>query len=114
MFSFGKKTVIGLDIGSSQVKAVELEPHGSSYRLRGFGFALLVVPVTVALIGPQAGIGLVTAVGIVLPAVMAWELRRHIDHDVLEFISDFRQTALLRHIDFRTVGLSLPPISPSH
>ena len=41
MFSFGKKTVIGLDIGSSQVKAVELEPHGGSYRLRGFGFALL-------------------------------------------------------------------------
>ncbi len=39
---------------------------------------------------------------------------RHIDHDVLEFISDFRQTALLRDIDFRTVGLSLPPISPSH
>ncbi|MGH9884591.1 MAG: type IV pilus biogenesis protein PilM, partial [bacterium] len=41
MFSFGKKTVIGLDIGSSQVKAVELEPHGGSYRLRGFGFAPL-------------------------------------------------------------------------
>lgn len=39
---------------------------------------------------------------------------RHIDHDVLEFISDFRQTALLRDIDFRTVGLSLPPVSPSH
>lgn len=39
---------------------------------------------------------------------------RHIDHDVLEFISDFRQTALLRQIDVRTVGLSLPPISPSH
>ncbi len=45
----------------------------------GFGFALLVVPVTVALIGPEAGIGLVTAVGIILPAVMAWDLRRHID-----------------------------------
>lgn len=39
---------------------------------------------------------------------------RHIDHDVLEFISDFRQTALLREIDFRTVGITLPPISPSH
>jgi len=39
---------------------------------------------------------------------------RHIDHDVLEFISDFRQTALLREIDFRTVGIALPPLSPSH
>jgi MFS superfamily sulfate permease-like transporter len=39
---------------------------------------------------------------------------RHIDHDVLEFISDFRQTALLRRIDFRTVGITLPPVSPSH
>lgn len=39
---------------------------------------------------------------------------RHIDHDVLEFISDFRQTALLRQIDFRTVGIALPPVSPSH
>lgn len=39
---------------------------------------------------------------------------RHIDHDVLEFISDFRRTALLREIDFRTVGLALPPISTSH
>jgi MFS superfamily sulfate permease-like transporter len=39
---------------------------------------------------------------------------RHIDHDVLEFISDFRQTARLRQIDFRTVGISLPPVSPSH
>ena len=39
---------------------------------------------------------------------------RHIDHDVLEFISDFRQTAALREIDFRIVGIALPPISPSH
>ena len=39
MALFGKGTVIGLDIGSSQVKAVELEPHGGSYRLRAFGFA---------------------------------------------------------------------------
>lgn len=39
---------------------------------------------------------------------------RSIDHDVLEYISDFRQTAHLRSIDFRTVGLTLPPISPSH
>ena len=45
----------------------------------GFGFALLVMPVTAALIGPEAAIGLVTAVGIVLPATMAWDLRRHID-----------------------------------
>jgi MFS superfamily sulfate permease-like transporter len=39
---------------------------------------------------------------------------RHIDHDVLEFISDFRQTAALREIDLRIVGIDLPPISPSH
>lgn len=39
---------------------------------------------------------------------------RHIDHDVLEFISDFRQTAALRRIDFRIVGITLPPVSPSH
>jgi len=39
---------------------------------------------------------------------------RHIDHDVMEFISDFRQTAIIRQIDFRTVGIALPPVSPSH
>jgi MFS superfamily sulfate permease-like transporter len=39
---------------------------------------------------------------------------QHIDHDVLEFISDFRQTARLKRIDFRTVGIALPPVSPSH
>lgn len=39
---------------------------------------------------------------------------RGIDQDVLEFISDFRETARLRNIDFRTVGITLPPISPSH
>jgi len=39
---------------------------------------------------------------------------QHIDHDVLEFISDFRQTAILRQIDFRPVGITLPPVSPSH
>jgi type IV pilus assembly protein PilM len=41
MFSLGKKTVIGLDIGSSTVKAVELEPHGGSFRLRAMGYASL-------------------------------------------------------------------------
>jgi len=41
MALFGKTTVSGLDIGSSTVKAVELEPHGGSYRLRAFGFASL-------------------------------------------------------------------------
>jgi MFS superfamily sulfate permease-like transporter len=39
---------------------------------------------------------------------------RSIDHDVLEYISDFRQTARVRNIDFRIVGISLPPISFSH
>jgi MFS superfamily sulfate permease-like transporter len=39
---------------------------------------------------------------------------RRIDHDVLEFISDFRRTAELKRVDFRTVGLDLPPVSTSH
>lgn len=39
---------------------------------------------------------------------------RQIDHDVLEYISDFRQAAQVKNIDFRTVGITLPPISPSH
>jgi SulP family sulfate permease len=39
---------------------------------------------------------------------------KHIDHDVLEFLSDFRQTARLKRIDFRTVGVDLPAVSPSH
>jgi MFS superfamily sulfate permease-like transporter len=39
---------------------------------------------------------------------------RTLDHDVLEFLGDFRQTARSKNIDFRTVGLSLPPVSPSH
>jgi type IV pilus assembly protein PilM len=40
MFSmFAKKSLLGLDIGSSSVKIVELEPSGSSYRLRRFGYA---------------------------------------------------------------------------
>ena len=38
----------------------------------------------------------------------------HVDHDVLEFLSEFRQTARLRRIDFRPVGTELPPVSPSH
>ncbi len=33
---------------------------------------------------------------------------RHVHHDVLELISDFRETALLRKIDLRLVGLDLP------
>ena len=39
---------------------------------------------------------------------------RRIDHDVLEFISDYRETAKLKGVDFRTVGLALPPVSPHH
>src|ERR1700741_4424725 len=35
---FGKpKTVVGLDIGSSAVKAVELKPSGKGYRVIAFG-----------------------------------------------------------------------------
>jgi type IV pilus assembly protein PilM len=35
---FGKaKTVIGLDIGSSAVKAVEVKPAGKGYKVTAFG-----------------------------------------------------------------------------
>src|SRR6186997_968559 len=38
MFGFGKaKAVVGLDIGSSAVKAVELKPSGKTYKVTGFG-----------------------------------------------------------------------------
>lgn len=38
MFGLGKpKAVVGLDIGSSAVKAVELKPAGKSYRVTAFG-----------------------------------------------------------------------------
>jgi type IV pilus assembly protein PilM len=38
---FRSKSIIGLDIGSSAVKAVELQPHGSKFRLSSFGYAEL-------------------------------------------------------------------------
>ncbi len=38
---FKKKPIVGLDIGSSVVKAVELSPHGSGWRLDRFGSAPL-------------------------------------------------------------------------
>ena len=38
---FRSKSIIGLDIGSSTVKAVELHAHGSKYKLTGFGYAEL-------------------------------------------------------------------------
>ena len=39
MFGLGKslKPVVGLDIGSSAVKAVELKPSGKSFRVSAFG-----------------------------------------------------------------------------
>src|SRR5438045_3717910 len=38
MFGFGKKkSVVGLDIGSSAVKAVELKPAGKGFRITAFG-----------------------------------------------------------------------------
>ena len=38
MFGIGKsKSVVGLDIGSSAVKAVELKATGNSYRVAAFG-----------------------------------------------------------------------------
>jgi SulP family sulfate permease len=39
---------------------------------------------------------------------------RQIDHDVLELITDFRETARLREIDLRLVGLPSTPIVPAH
>lgn len=38
----------------------------------------------------------------------------HIDHDVLEYLSDFRRTARLKQIDLRLVGVDLPSVTPSH
>ena len=38
---FRSKSVVGLDIGSSSVKAVELQGSEGAYKLAGFGFALL-------------------------------------------------------------------------
>jgi type IV pilus assembly protein PilM len=38
---FGKKPIVGLDIGSSAVKLVEFVPSGSSVRLERFGYAPL-------------------------------------------------------------------------
>ena len=37
MFSFGKKGIVGLDIGTSSVKAVELKESGKGYQLVNFG-----------------------------------------------------------------------------
>ena len=42
MFSFRKaKPIVGLDIGSSTVKAVELKPQGKGYRVMAFGVELV-------------------------------------------------------------------------
>ena len=38
---FGSKSILGLDIGSSAVKIVELQASGSSYKLQRFGYAPL-------------------------------------------------------------------------
>lgn len=38
---FGSKRILGLDIGSSSVKAVELEASSGKYKLTGFGYAPL-------------------------------------------------------------------------
>jgi predicted secreted protein len=39
---------------------------------------------------------------------------RQLDHDVVELITDFRQTAKLRGIDLRVVGLPDTPTIPAH
>lgn len=39
---------------------------------------------------------------------------RYVDRDVQELIANFRRTARLRRIDFRTVGLALPFDGPGH
>ena len=36
---FGRPSLMGLDIGSSAVKLIELEAHGGKYRLKRFGYA---------------------------------------------------------------------------
>jgi uncharacterized membrane protein YfcA len=44
----------------------------------GFGFALLLAPVTAALLGPRVAIGLVTVMGTIIPAEATWSQRRFI------------------------------------
>ena len=39
--SFGQSSIIGLDIGSSTVKAVEIAPKGKGFDLRSLGTAPL-------------------------------------------------------------------------
>ena len=39
MFSF-KRGVVGLDIGSSSVKAIELRPKGTAFELMSLGYAV--------------------------------------------------------------------------
>jgi MFS superfamily sulfate permease-like transporter len=39
---------------------------------------------------------------------------KHVHHDVRELIADFRETAVLRKIDLRLVGLDLPPSASAH
>ena len=48
----------------------------------GFGFALLVVPVAAVVYGPHEAVTLVTLLGTVVPAGMAWNQRRRIDRPV--------------------------------
>jgi type IV pilus assembly protein PilM len=38
---FRQKPILGIDIGSSAIKMVELEPSGSRFRLRRYGYAAL-------------------------------------------------------------------------
>jgi len=53
----------------------------------GFGFALLVVPVAAAVFGPKAAVTLVTLLGTIVPAGMAWNLRDHIERPLARRIS---------------------------
>jgi MFS superfamily sulfate permease-like transporter len=39
---------------------------------------------------------------------------KHIDHDVLELIHEFKETANSRNIDYRLVGIPESTIMPSH
>lgn len=52
---------------------------GFTQAVAGFGFALLVAPVLAVTVGPRSAVVLVSALGTIVPVVMTWGLRHHLD-----------------------------------
>lgn len=51
---------------------------GVTQATTGFGFALLVAPVVAALTSPHDAVVMISALGLIIPAGMAWKLRSHL------------------------------------